>query len=138
MRSKLPCPILSSNQNNENLHPKESVSLQIFDKKPSPPFRPCGRGAQQLSKAIILSKNSPSLDSNGDELNWVLCTGSHPCFAKVLTLPSNSHESVCIQPMKPNQYDPNIFVLWDGHTWLAKRKNLVPVKVTRRRENYTL
>lgn len=96
--------------------------------RPSPPFRPCGRGAMQLSKAIAQYQSKTDFFAE-ETVRWVFCTGNPPCFAKVLTVPSNRNESVCIQPMKPSLFDSNLLILWEGHTWLAKQCKLEPVQV---------
>jgi hypothetical protein len=127
-------PVDSSQDENSNVERSKSNSSSKFvhnhgKPKPSPPFRPYGRGAMQLTRALALSQDSSPQSPSMEFGKWVLCTGNPPCFAKVLTVPSNSDESVCIQPMKPSELDPNLLVLWDGHTWLAKRGKLIPVRV---------
>ena len=100
--------------------------------KPSTPFRPCGRGAMQLSKAISQSQSKSVLSNSSSEsnpTNWVFCFGSPPCYAKVLAFPSNNSESVYIQPMKQSPFDKKLLTLWEGHTWLAKQNKLIPVEV---------
>ena len=106
--------------------------------KPSPPFRPCGRGAMQLSKAISQSQLLSNSSSESTPTNWVFCFGNPPCYAKVLAFPSNNVESVYIQPMKQSPFDKKLLTLWEGHTWLAKQNKLIPVEVVFSNKTYFL
>jgi hypothetical protein len=98
----------------------------------TPPFRVGGRGSKQLSKAIEKSyvEKEKAGESPNLENTWAFCSGSHPCFAKIISAPTSYANSVIIQPMYPSDVDPSLFVPWDGHLWLAKKEKLHPVKVT--------
>jgi hypothetical protein len=101
-----------------------------FQNRPSPPFKPGGRGSKQLSKAIEQSKETSELED--DATKWVLCYGRSPCFAKVISSASEENlESILIQPMRQSPHDPRLLILWEGHLWLAKSDKLYPVKVRR-------
>lgn len=93
----------------------------------SSPFRIGGRGSKQLSKAIEKSNSEKEKAgiSTSFENTFALCTGSSPCFAKILSAPSS--DSFLIQPMHPNDANTSLFVPWDGLVWLAKRAILYPV-----------
>lgn len=89
----------------------------------TPPFRPGGRGSKQLSKAIEQSKQQPQ---------WVMATGSHACFAKIISNLSSFEsktESVFIQPMIQSKHDKSLLVLWEGNLWASKTNKLEAVKV---------
>lgn len=83
------------------------------------PFRVGGRGSKQLSKALEQS-------SADRDLAWVFCTGSHACFAKVISF---AMSGIMIQPMSPVEGDPNLYKPWEGHLWLEKRDQIHPVQV---------
>jgi hypothetical protein len=86
------------------------------------PFRIGGRGSKQLSKALEKS----FVDRGRDDISWVFCTGSHPCFAKVLSF---AMSGIMIQPMSPVEGDLNLYKPWEGHLWLEKRDQIHPVQV---------
>jgi hypothetical protein len=139
LRNKFPSPkdgvngsgVNSSGTGDHHVN-KPSLLITKGKTKPSPPFRPCGRGAMQLSKAISQSQSKSILSnssSEGTATNWVFCFGNPPCYAKVLAFPSNNNESVYIQPMKQSPFDNKLLTLWEGHTWLAKQNKLISVEV---------
>ena len=118
--------------------------------KPSPPpFNQSGRGAKQLAKAMeIQQKQQQSYDyhstiiSNSplhgkplhEELTFVMCYGSTPCFAKVVSYPSSSKnaasESIMINPFRVNPMNDRLLMSWSGVVWLAKKQSIRPVQVS--------
>lgn len=120
--------------------------------KPSPPpFNSSGRGAKQLAKAMELqqkqqpyseysssavSGSSPLLGKQPliEELTFVMCYGSTPCFAKVVSNPSScknaASESIMINPFRVNPMNDRLLMSWSGVVWLAKRQSIRPVQVS--------
>lgn len=108
-------------------HSDSSKNIQVS----TPPFRVGGRGSKQLSKAIEKSniEKEKAGDSPHVEQCWVFYTGSHPCFAKIISCATADENSVIIQPMYPSEVDPSLFVPWNGHLWVATKDKLHPVKM---------
>jgi hypothetical protein len=106
-----------------------NTSISKYHNRASPPFRVGGRGSKQLTK--VLQQTEEIADDSDYEsctnTNWMLCTSSPICFAKVVSI--SSHDKTMIQPLKLNPLDSTLLVPWDGHVWLAKNENLIPVKV---------
>lgn len=102
-----------------------------YHNRSSPPFRVGGRGSKQLTKALQQSEEITLTDDsdgeNGSNTNWMLCTSSPICFAKVVSV--SSHDKTMIQPLRLNPLDSCLLIPWEGHVWLAKNENLIPVKV---------
>lgn len=129
--------IISSSEFSDNNNNYHNGSIHIS--KNTSPFRPGGRGSKMLAKAIEQSQKSATETTNNEissemaiqmtEPQWVLCTGKHPCFAKVMSVPSPDSSSVFIQPMHRRGGDPSLLVPWEGHLWLAKSNRLHPVKM---------
>jgi hypothetical protein len=88
------------------------------------PFRIGGRGSKQLSKAIEKSYVERGLSKC--EPLWAFCSGTHPVFAKIV---SSVMSGVIIQPIFPSEMDPNLYLPWEGHLWLAKKEKVYPIKV---------
>jgi hypothetical protein len=101
-----------------------------YQNRSSPPFNPGGRGSKQLSKAIEQSKVYNHQYSHQIDAEFVLCTGTPPCFAKVISAPSTDINSTIIQPMYPSPHDTGLLMPWDGHLWVAKSQKLIPINVS--------
>ena len=89
------------------------------------PFRVCGRGSKQLSKAVEKSNEEKGLTNQ--EILWVYCSGSYPCYAKVIS--TSISDNVIIQPLFPVENDLTLYTLSPGHLWMAKKDKIHPIKV---------
>lgn len=120
----------SSNPKMNPVNPTRALVRPPLPQKTSPhtPFRPQGRGSKQLTKA--LSQHYDDADHTQIEAysEWVLCKSEPVCFAKVLS--GEASGKTMIQPFKLSSIDPSLLVLWEGHVWLAKSSNLIPVQVS--------
>eukprot|EP01034_Spumella_vulgaris_P030039 gene30039-37189_t len=101
-----------------------------------------GRGAKQVSKALEQQKslqNSPPIQFGGESnliscngAEFVMCYGTNPCFAKVVTSASSqdmdSGKSILVTPMIISPSDSRLLVPWQNNLWMAKRELIRPVK----------
>lgn len=98
-----------------------------FQNRSSPPFRPGGRGAKQLSKALEQSTEA----EEDSQSQYVMCYGKEsPCYAKVMSCTSD--KQTLITPMKASPYDNSLLVPMTGKLWLVKSSYLHPVEVRTR------
>ncbi len=116
----------SATKRNPFQHLSMSASKTNSILRDSPPFRSGGRGSKQVAAALERTADSPQIQTT--EKKYAFFDGrSSPCFVKIVN--EKQFGGVLVQPLRANPLDPNFYIPWDGHLWIAMRSKLHPIEV---------